>query len=164
MKRGFTLIELLMVIGIIAILSSIVGAGYSSAKQKSRDAARISNVTQVELALEAYFQAQPRQPSSAKVYPTNLSDLVPTYISELPKDPSTGAPLYSYIKYVNAGDTDNNGKQYCLGVVLENQTHEAIAKNTQKCASDTDSWCTLTYATYGTAGTPGTQYNYKICR
>ena len=54
-QRGFTLIELLVVIAIIGILSSVVLASLSTARQKSRDAKRISDLGQVQLALELYF-------------------------------------------------------------------------------------------------------------
>ena len=55
--RGFTLIELLVVIAIIGILSSVVLASLNSARQKGRDAKRISDVKQLQLALELYYDA-----------------------------------------------------------------------------------------------------------
>ena len=61
---GFTLIELLVVIAIIGILSSVVLASLSTARQKSRDAKRISDVGQVQLALELYFDKVQSYPST----------------------------------------------------------------------------------------------------
>ncbi len=55
---GFTLIELLVVIAIIGVLASIVLASLNSARQKSRDARRIADVKQLQLALELYYDAQ----------------------------------------------------------------------------------------------------------
>ena len=63
-RKGFTLIELLVVIAIIGILSSVVLASLSTARQKSRDAKRISDVGQVQLALELFFDAKQSYPST----------------------------------------------------------------------------------------------------
>ena len=63
--RGFTLIELLVVIAIIGILSSVVLASLSTARQKSRDAKRISDVGQIQLAAEAW----PRRASAKPIAP-----------------------------------------------------------------------------------------------
>lgn len=51
-RGGFTLIELLVVIAIIGVLSSVVLASLNSARLKSRDSKRISDIQQLELALE----------------------------------------------------------------------------------------------------------------
>ncbi|PIS13297.1 MAG: prepilin-type cleavage/methylation domain-containing protein, partial [Candidatus Tagabacteria bacterium CG09_land_8_20_14_0_10_41_14] len=54
-KKGFTLIELLVVIAIIGILSSVVLASLNSARKKARDARRVADIKQIQLALEMYF-------------------------------------------------------------------------------------------------------------
>jgi prepilin-type N-terminal cleavage/methylation domain-containing protein len=53
-KKGFTLIELLVVIAIISVLSSIVLAQLNEARAKARDATRISNLKNLQIALELY--------------------------------------------------------------------------------------------------------------
>ena len=53
-QGGFTLIELLVVIAIIAILSTVVMAGLNSARQKGRDAKRISDIKSLQSALELF--------------------------------------------------------------------------------------------------------------
>ncbi|HEY9481219.1 MAG TPA: prepilin-type N-terminal cleavage/methylation domain-containing protein [Candidatus Paceibacterota bacterium] len=61
-KKGFTLIELLVVIAIIGLLSSIVLASLNTARIKSRDAARLSALRQVQIALEYYYDKHGRYP------------------------------------------------------------------------------------------------------
>jgi len=54
-KKGFTLVELLVVIAIIGLLSTLAVVALGSARSKARDARRISDVKQVQTALELYF-------------------------------------------------------------------------------------------------------------
>lgn len=113
-KKGFTLIELLVVIAIIGILSSVVLASLNSAREKSRDARRISDVKQMQLALELYFDSNAN-------YATSTSSLVPTYIAAIPTDPSTGS-AYSYAA-LGSGSTCSS---YHIGATLESTTHTAL--------------------------------------
>ena len=54
-KKGFTLIELLVVISIISLLSSIVLTTLSGARAKARDAKRMSDMLQIKMALDLYY-------------------------------------------------------------------------------------------------------------
>lgn len=54
-SKGFTLIELLVVIAIIGLLSSIVFASLNSARAKGRDTKRMSDLHNIRLALELYY-------------------------------------------------------------------------------------------------------------
>ena len=63
-QTGFTLIELLVVIAIISILSSVVITTLSTARQKSRDAKRIAQITQIERALELFYDTRQSYPST----------------------------------------------------------------------------------------------------
>ncbi len=51
-RPGFTLIELLVVIAIIGILSTLAVVALNSARQRSRDAKRVSDIRQIQTALE----------------------------------------------------------------------------------------------------------------
>lgn len=82
--QGFTLIELLVVIAIIALLSSVALIATMSARQKSRDARRLSDMTQMNTALELYFATNKGYPSSTTGFP---SALVPNFTSSLPSAP-----------------------------------------------------------------------------
>lgn len=54
-KRGFTLIELLVVIAIIGLLSTLAVVALGSARVKARDSKRLSDLRQVQTALELYY-------------------------------------------------------------------------------------------------------------
>jgi len=54
-QKGFTLVELMVVIAIIGILSAIILANFTTARSKSRDGQRISDISQIQYALAAYF-------------------------------------------------------------------------------------------------------------
>lgn len=54
-KKGFTLIELLVVVAIIGLLSSVVLASLNSARGKAQDARRKSDLKQIQIAIELYY-------------------------------------------------------------------------------------------------------------
>ncbi len=63
---GFTLIELLIVIAIIGLLSTLAVIALTNARLKSRDARRITDIKQIQNALELYF-------SDCNGYPTAVT-------------------------------------------------------------------------------------------
>ena len=109
-KAGFTLIELLVVIAIIGILSSVVLASLNSARRKGRDSRRISDVKQLQLALELFYD------NNSSEYPDALSSLAPTYISVVSTDPQSGS--YSYDNLTNAGASCDTGTGVCANYVI----------------------------------------------
>lgn len=97
--KGFTLIELLVVIAIIGILASVVMAGLNSARVKSRDAARLSQMDQVAKAIEHYYSDNGEFPASGSgpyYFLSDVSGLAPTYISQIPEDPRYGGESFDY--------------------------------------------------------------------
>ena len=95
-ENGFTLIELLVVIAIIGMLSSIVLVSLNSARDKSVMARRISDLKQIEIALQLYFDDHGEFPASSDtcdggVGGTDWSQAFKTalepYLSPIPHDP-----------------------------------------------------------------------------
>ena len=121
-ERGFTLIELLVVIAIIGILSSVVLASLNSARKKGRDARRISDIKQLQLALELYYDSSSSSYPAGTVYATALAGLTPTYISTLPTDPTNSAPsVYTYASANSDGTACSTAPcaSYVLKAVIE---------------------------------------------
>ncbi|MEK7579456.1 MAG: type II secretion system protein [Patescibacteria group bacterium] len=54
-ERGFTLIEILIVVAIMALLSSVILASLSTARRSARDAERVSELREMQTALELYY-------------------------------------------------------------------------------------------------------------
>lgn len=134
-ERGFTLIELLVVIAIIGMLSSVILASLSSARERARDARRASDLRQVGIALEMYYddhQQYPEDVSQERL--SNLNDgsnsILP-YIDPIPTDPiHTGQNGYRYrASNVNGRQSysllvklDKNDGVWCSVSVLPGQT------------------------------------------
>lgn len=132
-NKGFTLIELLVVIAIIGILSSVVLASLNTARRKSRDAKRISDLKQLQLAFEFYFDAKGSYP---KVTDLDLSTLVTDgYIASIPHDP-VGNSDYLYAYYPTTGSPTT----YHLGATLEDTAHSVLASDSE-CNSATGVGC-----------------------
>lgn len=113
-RKGFTLIELLVVIAIIALLSTLAIVALNSARQKSRDAKRISDIKQVQTALELYHADHAAYPTQdplvvmgsggagAMLDAAGLHAAAaasqPVYMGQIPSDPQNTAPLqYTYL-------------------------------------------------------------------
>lgn len=112
-KRGFTLIELLVVIAIIGILSSVVLASLNSARKKGRDARRVADIKQLQLALELSYDANGSYPAAL-----STSTLVtPGYMAAVPQDPSGGNYTYEQL---------SSGSSYVLMATLEDSSNQAL--------------------------------------
>lgn len=71
-RKGFTLIELLVVIAIIGLLSTLAVVALGSARQKANDAKRLSDIKQIQTALELYYTDNNLYPDAATA--VNLGD------------------------------------------------------------------------------------------
>jgi len=154
-KRGFTLIELLVVIAIIGILSSVVLASLNSARKKGRDARRIADVKQLQLALELYYDQNQTYPLALSA--TNL--VSNNFISSIPGDPSstvtcsagTEASCYNYSALQTDGSTACTATpcpSYVIRAVLETTGHSALSGDVDanpvggiNCADTAPNYC-----------------------
>ena len=121
-RGGFTLLELLVVVAVIGILASVILVGVAAFRGRARDSRRISDLRQLQNALELCFTRNGE-------YPASLADLTSATVcnvgvTQIPVDPSDES-TYGYCR--NAG---NN--RYVLGSVLEenNSVHRDMIATT----------------------------------
>jgi prepilin-type N-terminal cleavage/methylation domain-containing protein len=75
---GFTLVEIVIVIGIMALLSSIIYTSFDGAKAKSRDQQRVADISTIQLALEIYFNKNRQYPNSLNILEEDGTFNIPT--------------------------------------------------------------------------------------
>jgi type II secretory pathway pseudopilin PulG len=66
-QKRINLIEILVVIAVIGLIGTLAAVAVSSARANSRDAVRLSNVRQMQSALEDFFVARNAYPASTEV-------------------------------------------------------------------------------------------------
>jgi prepilin-type N-terminal cleavage/methylation domain-containing protein len=116
---GFTLIELLVVIAIIALLASIALIALMSARQKSRDAKRVSDMVQMNTALSLYFSTYKGYPSSVNGLPSPL--VAAGVATSLPANPLPGdgsCDLVTYSPPVPGGTYANQYYYFASGTAF----------------------------------------------
>ena len=188
LRKGFTLIELLVVIAIISILAAIIMASLSTARAKGRDAKRVSDIKQIQLGLELYYDACGNYPLSIYDTTGNVCGSISSgqglvagsFIPNVPTDPSdtascgTGAEssCYIYVAIAStaglcAGNTGSPPISYHLGATLETSNtalqndSDTLTKNPKSCI---DIWSSdflgLAKGPVGShcSGVAGTQY------
>lgn len=142
-SKGFTLIELLVVIAIIGILSTLAVVALNNARQKGRDAKRVSDIKQMQTALELYFadeQSYPVQGTSGSPLVLGGADAQAlsgdgnfsasggssgvVYMGQVPSNPTPGGADYGYYSTNSDGSDCASGTcvGYRMGFTLEGQT------------------------------------------
>jgi len=123
-KKGFTLIELLVVIAIIGLLSTLSILALSSARARARDTKRVSDVKQIQTALEMYFNETGAYPTTSMVVAGgSVSTTNSVFLKTVPTPPTVSdgsgqcaasQPNYTYVAYNTSGG-GTYSLQYCLG-------------------------------------------------
>jgi prepilin-type N-terminal cleavage/methylation domain-containing protein len=129
---GFTLLELLMVVAIIGLLTTIIMTSVATARKKANDARRVSDMHQIENALELYHSRFNRYPDSdlqgSGGWDTGGDgDFIQILVTNgfLPRnflDPTTNnaSGNYNYYRYATSWNYDGNCANknfYVLGIV-----------------------------------------------
>jgi len=152
-KKGFTLIELLVVIAIIGILSATVVTSLASAQEKARDAKRISDVRELQQALDIYQIKNGKYPitnwtcSYEGSWQTSpLAVGLEAYMPNLPVDPvneDTNRSVGGYLNYCYYSQNyGGSGDWYMITFTLEQQ-------NTELDLIDGSTSCNDSFFNYG---------------
>lgn len=120
-KKGFTLIELLVVIAIIGLLSTMSVVALGSAREKSRDSKRLSDIKQVQTALELYY-------TDKGVYPIVTAATVLGSSNAACLNAETGFTTINCTDaYMNLIPADPGSNDYTYNSVNEGATYTIIA-------------------------------------
>lgn len=130
-QTGFTIVELLIVIVVIGILAALVLNAFSGVQGKARDATRLSDISRIRKALEAYYAVNSAYPScyggnyvvgssvvdacatSGGYAPIRIdAALVPSYMSRFTNDPFNTAGQYGYYYVVGWRKTGSSTFSY----------------------------------------------------
>jgi len=103
-------------------LTAIIFGSLAEARDKTRDARRESDIRQISLAMEMYYDEDARYVQSDKI-PTAIGN----YLNPMPQDPGNG-PCSSYQWISNLNDSN----QYCAWACFENGGYFAASEKGSK--------------------------------
>ncbi|MEK7139930.1 MAG: prepilin-type N-terminal cleavage/methylation domain-containing protein [Patescibacteria group bacterium] len=124
---GFTILELLVVVAIIAILSAVTLVLISATKERSRDAKRMSELRQLQTALNIYTAQVGRFPIAPSATPLSGTD--PVSEALIDQDAIEAGPIDPlYPTYAYTYQTDAAGTSFSISFCLETDTIQGYTK------------------------------------
>ena len=130
-NRGFTLIELLVVIAIIGLLSTLAVVALNSARAKSRDAKRVSDIKSLQTALELYYQDANSYPAVTGVLGTG------SYAALCTNGFTAGGCTNPYMGQIQANPTPNGADYTYSGSASSYQITFSLESGTGNLPSGT---------------------------
>ncbi|MEI6238442.1 MAG: prepilin-type N-terminal cleavage/methylation domain-containing protein [bacterium] len=133
-NHAFTLVELMVAIAIIGVLTAIAFVAFGGAKMKSRDTTRISDLSQIQSAVEQYYMKCKQYPLDLRLTSSNGCTngiTLGSFMSTPPNNPSTKNP-YNYMIIDPTATTIPNGgsyspSDYILMANLENTNDASLS-------------------------------------
>ncbi|MBP7875841.1 prepilin-type N-terminal cleavage/methylation domain-containing protein [Candidatus Woesebacteria bacterium] len=120
---GFTLIELLVVIAITGVLASLLLANFAGIRDRADDAAKKSDLKQLQSALRLYYNDNNQYPAAVGLC-KNLP--ISGYLSKIASFPDT-------CKYDRYGEAINTLDTYKVCVPLANTSDSEAALSATSC-------------------------------
>lgn len=169
------MVELITVIVIIAILASIILKDLSSSQSKARDAQRISDLGQIQLALTLFNDRCGQYPvnitagsalTTSLTAPTCTNGItLGSFISQIPSPPyGAGQTYYPASIYYTTGRASGTGTSYVLVVALENNnvsmSKSLLYASISPSSSDTHWWPGANTSPFTYCGAQNGSYYY----
>lgn len=156
-NKGFTLTELIVTVGIIVVLSGTIFVNLGSSRLKARDSERISDTSQLQLAVQLYYDRCGQFPAaSSGALSISANNGCPSgvtlgsFISQIPTPPAGGGQTaYDYATLTASGVVVN----YVIHTVLE-QYNVAVSKGLASMPSG--------YSSSYTCSNGGSSTNYCV--
>ena len=129
-KKGFTLIELLVVIAIIGLLATLSVVALNNARERARDSRRVSDIKQIQTALEMYFNEKNEYPATDSITTGDAIDgfkilggSIGEYMNPIPTAPEpadgnctdTASTGTNHYRYKRGTSVDEYELTFCLG-------------------------------------------------
>ncbi|MBI4457882.1 prepilin-type N-terminal cleavage/methylation domain-containing protein [Candidatus Uhrbacteria bacterium] len=145
-SKGFTLMELMVTVSIIGVLSTVGSVSYNSVRARSRDTKRVSDIKQLQVAVEFFFENNSYYPLDGVPGSSGMALGGPTtstlsdagfsperrgilYMAAVPSNPEPGGSAYIYRSLHRDGGNCDVGlcDAYALLFTLEKDQGSLLA-------------------------------------